>query len=258
MTVLRRSDREVLDLGRRHIPDPEIATRPYLAISLAEIAPDYVHPETGETLFTIEHEVRSMRHPLFMRPLVNRNPSQSNINYAPGYDAWTPVPRASTTIVVADPSGGSPASRFRLAGNFEPEAFSTGGDALFLIQYLPALAPTVYRVTELDLRTAESVVEALRRYDLDGVMIGRAALARPWLFRQAEAALAGEPVPPEPTLDQQRSLLLEHYRLIIQRFGPVRGTILMRRYACCYSQGHRGARQFRAKVSCTPSRALQC
>jgi catechol 2,3-dioxygenase-like lactoylglutathione lyase family enzyme len=51
---------------------------------------DLVDPETGETLFTIEHEVRSMRHPLFMRPLVNRNPSQSNINYAPGYDAWIP------------------------------------------------------------------------------------------------------------------------------------------------------------------------
>jgi catechol 2,3-dioxygenase-like lactoylglutathione lyase family enzyme len=51
---------------------------------------DLADPETGETLFTIEHEVRSMRHPLFMRPLVNRNPSQSNINYAQGYDAWIP------------------------------------------------------------------------------------------------------------------------------------------------------------------------
>lgn len=51
---------------------------------------DLADPETGETLFTLEHEVRSMRHPLFMRPLVNRNPSQSNINYAPGYDAWIP------------------------------------------------------------------------------------------------------------------------------------------------------------------------
>ena len=51
---------------------------------------DLVDPESGQTLFTLEHEVRSMRHPLFMRPLVNRNPYQSNINYAPGYDAWIP------------------------------------------------------------------------------------------------------------------------------------------------------------------------
>jgi hypothetical protein len=37
---------------------------------------DIVHPETGEHLFTIEHEVRGMRHPQFRRPLVNRTVGQ--------------------------------------------------------------------------------------------------------------------------------------------------------------------------------------
>jgi hypothetical protein len=49
---------------------------------------EIVDPESGAPLFTIEHEVRSMRHPLFMRPLVNRNPAQNNMNYMPGHDAW--------------------------------------------------------------------------------------------------------------------------------------------------------------------------
>jgi hypothetical protein len=48
---------------------------------------DIVDPDSGKVLFTIEHEVRSMRHPLYLRPLVNRNPSQSIIEYAPGEDA---------------------------------------------------------------------------------------------------------------------------------------------------------------------------
>ncbi|KAF0221355.1 MAG: 2-amino-4-hydroxy-6-hydroxymethyldihydropteridine [Geobacteraceae bacterium] len=43
-------NRDVLKVGRRCIPDPEIRERPFVAIPLAEIAPDYVHPETGETL----------------------------------------------------------------------------------------------------------------------------------------------------------------------------------------------------------------
>jgi hypothetical protein len=47
-----------------------------------------VDPNDGKMLFTIEHEVRSMKHPLYMRPLVNRNPAQSIFKYAPGYDAW--------------------------------------------------------------------------------------------------------------------------------------------------------------------------
>ncbi|MDE2228307.1 MAG: hypothetical protein KGL11_04615 [Alphaproteobacteria bacterium] len=49
---------------------------------------DIVDPQTGRVLFTIEHEVRSTRHPLYARPLVNRNPSQTNLDYASGHDAW--------------------------------------------------------------------------------------------------------------------------------------------------------------------------
>lgn len=43
-------NRDVLTVGRRRIPDAEVRERPFVAIPLAEIAPDYVHPETGETL----------------------------------------------------------------------------------------------------------------------------------------------------------------------------------------------------------------
>jgi hypothetical protein len=48
---------------------------------------DIVDPDNGKFLFTIEHEVRSITHPLYARPLVNRNPVQNNRNYRPGYDA---------------------------------------------------------------------------------------------------------------------------------------------------------------------------
>jgi len=43
-------NRDVLQVGRRRIPDPEVLERSFVAIPLAEIAPDYVHPETGQTL----------------------------------------------------------------------------------------------------------------------------------------------------------------------------------------------------------------
>jgi hypothetical protein len=45
-------------------------------------------PETGRAAFAIEHEVRSLRHPLFNRPLVNRNPARTNRNYAAGQEDW--------------------------------------------------------------------------------------------------------------------------------------------------------------------------
>ncbi|MCP4885842.1 MAG: tRNA dihydrouridine synthase DusB [Rubripirellula sp.] len=100
-----------------------------------------------------------------------------------------------------------------------------------------------------DLDSAEKVVAAFRNYDVDGVMIARACLGRPWLFAQAAAALRGQPVPPEPTLQQQRQVMLDHYQLVVKRFGEEKGTVLMRKYACCYAQGKRGARFFRSHVA---------
>ena len=100
-----------------------------------------------------------------------------------------------------------------------------------------------------DLDSADKVVEAFRRYDVDGVMIARACLGRPWLFQQAQAALRGQPVPADPTLAQQRACMLRHYDLVVDRFGVEKGTMLMRKYACCYAQGKHGARHFRTHVA---------
>jgi catechol 2,3-dioxygenase-like lactoylglutathione lyase family enzyme len=47
-----------------------------------------VDPDSGERLFEIEHEVRSMTHPMYGRHLVNRNPNQNNVNYVRGHDQF--------------------------------------------------------------------------------------------------------------------------------------------------------------------------
>ena len=51
---------------------------------------DIVDLDSGRLLFTIEHEVRSVTHPMYLRPLFNRNPDMNNQNYAAGHEntAW--------------------------------------------------------------------------------------------------------------------------------------------------------------------------
>ena len=68
-------------------------------------------------------------------------------------------------------------------------------------------------------------------------------------LEESLAAVRGERVPAEPSLEQQRQCMLHHYRLVIERFGEEKGTMLMRKYACCYAQGKHGARHFRTAVA---------
>jgi hypothetical protein len=69
----------------------------------------------------------------------------------PGSGPYRPEGRATTTMVIVRPQG--EAQRLELAGNYEPEAFSTDGKALFLVEYRPPMHPEVYSVRQLDLTT---------------------------------------------------------------------------------------------------------
>lgn len=106
-----------------------------------------------------------------------------------------------------------------------------------------------------DLDSPQKVLDAFARYDIDGVMIARASLNKPWLFSQCAAALRGEPIPPDPTLTEERELMLHHFRLVLTRFGEEKASVLMRKYACCYAQGRPGAREFRKYVATVESPA---
>ena len=68
---------QVLDVDNRHIPDPEVLERPFVAIPLAQIAPDYRHPETGQTLRDIAQGFTVTETEMRLRP----NLSQSLTEY---------------------------------------------------------------------------------------------------------------------------------------------------------------------------------
>lgn len=98
---------------------------------------------------------------------------------APSRDGVVPLPRARTPIVIADPTGTIEPRRYVLQGNFELEAFSVDERRLFLIQHLPALAPSVYRVTVLDLASGE--VSPIRgRFDAPPEQMAGTRLAQIW------------------------------------------------------------------------------
>jgi DNA-binding beta-propeller fold protein YncE len=62
------------------------------------------------------------------------------------------IARSHTKLVIVKRNEARPRT-IRLKGNYEPEAFSTDGNALFVLKYSPARAPTRYQVRRLNLRT---------------------------------------------------------------------------------------------------------
>ena len=69
-------------------------------------------------------------------------------------DPYHPAGRLTTALTVLPTDGGAPQT-YELDGNFEPEAFSTSGRSLFVVEYLPPAAPDRYRVRMMDLDTGE-------------------------------------------------------------------------------------------------------
>jgi len=69
-------------------------------------------------------------------------------------DPYHPAGRSRTHLTVVSTDTGE-LDEYDLDGNFEPEAFASSGESLFVIEYVPATAPTSYRVRKLDLTTGE-------------------------------------------------------------------------------------------------------
>lgn len=88
--------------------------------------------------------------------------------------AWTKANTWQTDVQVVDTSTGTVAHTLKLAGNYEVETISSGGDTLFLIEHLPALNPVEYRVRGLNLLDSKARPEVLNVKTPDEVMAGYA------------------------------------------------------------------------------------
>ncbi len=96
-----------------------------------------------------------------------------------------------------------------------------------------------------DLFTAPACLEMLARTGVDGVTVARGAIGNPWIFRQVRALFAGQPLPAPPSIEEQREVLYEHYRLADRTYGPSRAGRQMRKFGIKYAQLHPQADEVR-------------
>lgn len=89
-----------------------------------------------------------------------------------------------------------------------------------------------------DLFSAADCLAMIDQTGVDGVTVARGAIGNPWIFAQARALAAGQPLPPPPSLHEQRDVMLEHYRLAEELYGQDRAGPLMRKFGIKYAASH--------------------
>lgn len=101
-----------------------------------------------------------------------------------------------------------------------------------------------------DIRCGADAVAMAQQTGCDAVMIARGAEGNPWLFAQVQAALAGQPEPAAPTVEERIAMARRHARLLTQREG--RNIVRMRKHAMWYLAGLPGAAAARGRINyCT-------
>ena len=99
-----------------------------------------------------------------------------------------------------------------------------------------------------DIDSPQKALEYKNRYGVDGIMIGRAAIGYPWIFREIRHYLNTGEVLPSPTLEERLQVCRKHLRKSIEWKGPVVGINEMRRHYTNYLKGLPGIKEFRYKL----------
>ena len=103
-----------------------------------------------------------------------------------------------------------------------------------------------------DICSLEDADAALEQSGADGLMIGRGAYGRPWLLGQVMAYLTTGERLPDPDLDEQYRVIVEHYEANLEHYGIVTGVNMSRKHIGWYTKGLKGSAEFRNAVNQEP------
>jgi len=99
-----------------------------------------------------------------------------------------------------------------------------------------------------DINSPQKALEYKNRYGVDGIMIGRASIGNPWIFREVKAFLHDGTIVDPPTIGERVDAAKEHLQRSIEWKGERLGVVEMRRHYTNYFRGYRDIKPIRAKL----------
>jgi tRNA-dihydrouridine synthase B len=151
---------------------------------------------------------------------------------------------ATTTAVILEQAG---IAAVAVHGRTKEQGYSGVADWEAIAQVAETISIPV--VGNGDLGNVEEIVLRLESTKVRGLMIGRAAMTSPWLFRRAKHFLQTGDVFPEPLIDERWSHILRHCRMAVADGNSERHTMAaMRGRLMAYSKGMPGGRALRSEL----------
>ncbi len=99
-----------------------------------------------------------------------------------------------------------------------------------------------------DIDSPQKALEYKNRYGVDGIMIGRAAIGYPWIFREIKHYVATGEILSPPTLDERLDACRTHLHGSVQWKGEKLGLLEMRRHYANYLKGLPNIKEFRTRL----------
>lgn len=107
-----------------------------------------------------------------------------------------------------------------------------------------------------DICTIDDAAQALNQSGADGVMIGRGAYGKPWLLGQVMYWLKTGQHRPDPSIDEQYAIIVDHYRAMLDHYGETTGVNMARKHLGWYTKGLPGSAEFRNAVNQVPQSSV--
>lgn len=109
-----------------------------------------------------------------------------------------------------------------------------------------------------DIDTPEKARQVLEATGVDGLLIGRAAQGRPWIFREIDHYLATGKLLAPPALYEVEDILMQHLQALHAFYGDVMGVRIARKHVSWYLATLPGAREYRSRFNGLEDRDAQC
>ena len=259
VTMGDRKSRELMLLSDMEHPaaiqifgcDPKTMAK--AAVSALEFCPDYIDINMGCPAPKIVKNGGGSalsKNPRLageiVKAVVNAVPVPVTVKIRKGWDAEN-----TTAVEMAKYAEDNGASMITVHGRTREQMYSPPVDLDIIAQVKRSVSVPV--IGNGDIVDGISAKNMLDYTGVDGIMIGRGALGRPWVFSAVNAYLSDGVILPEPTPEEKMGIMLSHIRKICEYKGEHIGINESRKHAVWYTKGIRNSSAFRLRLSLVKS-----